>query len=93
MQGSKAMDLAFHFFLNVPEIPAVRHDLVFTLETWVLKKLWTEAFNHGMGTWGDRALEWIGQAIEMVNIASGRQKDDALVIVFSYRKRDGGVNG
>ena len=82
VQTSRAMDLAFHFFLHVPEIPAVRHDLAFTLETWVLKRLWTEAFNHGMGTWGDRALEWLSQAVEMVNIASGRQKDDSLVIVF-----------
>jgi hypothetical protein len=83
VQTSRAMDIAFHFFLNVPQIPAVRNDLTFTLETWVLKRLWTEAFNHGMESWGDRAMEWLGQAVEMVNIASGRQKDDALVIVFS----------
>jgi hypothetical protein len=82
VQASKAMDIAFHFFLNVPQIPAVRNDLAFTLETWVLKRLWTEAFNHGMESWGDRAMEWLSQAVEMVNIASGRQKDDALVIVF-----------
>jgi len=92
VHGSRAMDLAFHFFLNGPAIPTVRHDLVFTLETWVLKKLWTEAFNHGMGTWGDRALEWLSQAVEMVNIASGRTKDDALVIVI-FRRGTRGLMG
>jgi hypothetical protein len=83
VQTSRAMDIAFHFFLNVPQIPAVRNDLTFTLETWVYKKLWTEAVDHGMKSWRDRAMEWLSQAVEMLNIASGRQKDDPLVIVFS----------
>lgn len=85
VQTSRAMDIAFHFFLNTPQIPAVQQDLAFTLETWVFKKLWTDAFDHGRGSWGDRALEWLSTAVEMVNIASGRPKDDALVIVSPAR--------
>ena len=46
-----------------------------------------------MGSWGDRALEWLSRAVDMVNIASTRPKDDPLIIVLSVAEGNGVMVG
>jgi hypothetical protein len=70
---SEAIDLAFYFFRNAPEVPNVA-GLADTLGEWVLRKVW------GVETVGGQ-VGWLGKAVELVRVAGERAKDDASILV------------
>jgi hypothetical protein len=75
------MELVFRFCLTVPEYPGTRHDLLQTLETFVLRKIWSEAFAKEAPSLGETPTKWLVKAVEIVNVAAQRKKDDALTTV------------
>jgi hypothetical protein len=78
---TSAMNIVFHFCLAVPEYPGTRHDLLQTLENFVLRKIWSEAFAKEAPSLGETSTQWLAKAVEMVNVAAQRKKDDALTTV------------
>lgn len=78
---TSAMDLVFHLCLTVPEYPGTRHNLVQTLEALVLRKMWSEAIAKEAPSLGETPIQWLVKAVEIVNVAAQRKKDDALTTV------------
>lgn len=78
-----AMDLALHFLMTYPANPMVRDELLELLDKEVLRKVWSPE-DTGKGSLGDRELGWLGKAVEMVNIAAQRPKDDSLTPVWIF---------
>jgi len=70
-----ALDMAFHFFASAPQVPAVA-SLAYTLNFWVLRKIWCVG-----GLRSEGMLSWLGKAVELMQVASSRGKDDALIPV------------
>ena len=80
---TSAMDMAFHFFATTPEYPITRHDLTATFEFWVLRKLWSVAFDdEETDVMGEMEVNWLVKVVEMVQTASSRRKDDPLISVL-----------
>ena len=82
------MDITFHFLLTVPSNPNTRFLLCDTIEV-SLKKLWSTSGHQK----SSKEMEWFTKVVEMVNVASQRQKGDALTVVWVpfcriYEKRD-----
>lgn len=83
---TSAMDMALHFFLTTPEYPATRHDLTATFELWVLRKLWSVAYDdEETEVMGEMEVNWLVKVVEMVQTASSRHKDDPLISVLLLR--------
>lgn len=70
-----ALEMAFHFFASAPQVPAVA-SLAYTLNFWVLRKIWCVG-----GLRSERMLNWLGKAVELMQAAGSRGKDDALIHV------------
>jgi len=70
-----ALEMAFHFFASAPQIPAVA-SLAYTLNFWVLRKVWCVG-----GLRSEGMLNWLAKAVELMQAASSRGKDDTLIPV------------
>jgi hypothetical protein len=85
VNSTQAMEMTFHFFLTTPENPSTRWTLLDTVESLVLRKLWNVAFDeeeNGKGSGkGERELRWLEKAVEMLQTAGNKGKDDPLVPV------------
>jgi hypothetical protein len=68
------MDLAFHFFMTKPENPLTQNELTTTLEI-VLRKLSIDS------EVGEKTFQWLSNAVDMINVATQRPKDDPLTAV------------
>jgi hypothetical protein len=73
---SSAMDITFHFLLTVPSNPNTRFLLSDTVD-FSLQKLWSTPGHRD----SPKEMEWFAKVVEMVNIASQRQKGDPLTVV------------
>lgn len=80
---TSAMDMALHFLLTTPEYPVTRHELTATFEFWILRKLWSVAFDdEETEVMGEMEVNWLVKVVEMVQTASSRHKDDPLTSVL-----------
>jgi len=92
VKKTTAMEMAFHFFMTIPENPTVADTLVHTIEHFVLQKFWSDAFDDSeeegkpstmtMERMRENEMIWLGKAAELMQAASSRGKDDALVQVI-----------
>jgi hypothetical protein len=80
---TSAMNMALYFFLTTPEYPVTRHELTLTFDFWVLRALWSVAYDDDeKETMGEMEVNWLVKVVEMVQTASTRHKDDPLVSVL-----------
>ena len=75
-----AMDLTLHFLMTYPENPMARNELLEVLDTVVIRRIWYIEDSDEFSV-GERELGWLAKAVEMVDVASQRGKDDPLTVV------------
>jgi len=80
---TSAMDLVFHFLETTPAHPMIRHNLLETIESCVLRKLWSVSHDKETEATRGNEVRWLVKVVEMVQEASSRRKDDPLSTVFS----------
>jgi hypothetical protein len=93
VKTTTAMEMAFHFFMTIPENPTVADTLIHTIENFVLQKFWSDAFDEAedegkpwtttMARMRENEMVWLGKTVELMQAASSRGKDDALVQVIA----------
>jgi len=81
-----AMDIAFQFLVTLPANPKTRFTLCDTID-FILKKLWFERPETKPS--GGKEMEWLSKVVEMVHMASQKDKGDALVTVCFPQGVDG----